>query len=446
MHPGDTDSWPHPTDSEGGLPDVVLRFIETRHLGAEQGLLLVRYPSVEGEPHRSTVSYRRNGVWIVPSPDEDNDKWFFEGPESASATEYPQFFDLLPRFEGTVAAHLHEAAIEWFDSHAREVSWDIRPEVFCSESPRLEVRFLPQSRCRIELVTEQAIWHRTPEGGWKLEKSLTIQDSLQRSAVNGFADRHLQAAWDIRPEIADEHEGRGPRHDEALGVAMAIGASFPIIPTFDSHLLFLEEESALDWPSAQHLLAASAKAGFLCNEDGQATELVVRRGTNEWVRKQCSWMRTHDQVSSQRRLEEMDLSRLPDAVRWWDTVPGPVPLYETRWYSTSDSVSFVTDVDPYESRDFPLIDLVLGAIDDGSGLRRRSGHWEEDHIGALDIENHMPADEGDLRPWGGQYLYVLSHYAAALALEFWDFGRRDCSKYDFTWSDFAQWMAGRSCN
>ena len=445
MYPGDTGSWPKPT-KEDRLPDVVLRFVETRHLRAEQGLLLVRYAPLAGEPHRSAISYRTSGAWVGLSPNEDKDQWFFEGPESKSAAEYSQFFDLLPRFEGTVAAHLHKAAVEWFDSQAHEASWDIRPEAFCSESPRLEVRLLPQSRCRIELATEQAVWHRTTDGSWKLEKCLSIQDSLQRSAANSVADRHLQAAWDFRPEIEDEHEGRGARLDEALGIAMAIGASFPVIPTFDSHLLFLAEESALDWQSAHHVIATSAKAGFLCNDDGQATKLVVHRGKNEWIRKDCSWVRTHGQVDSHQRLEEMELSRLPDAVRWWDTDPGPVPVHETDWYATSDSVSFVTDVDPYESRDFPLLDLVLGAIDDGAGLRRRSGHWEEEYVGALDIENHMPTDEGDLRPWGGQYLYVLSPYAAALALEFWDFGRRDCSKYDFMWSDFARWMAGRSYN
>lgn len=46
------------------------------------------------------------------------------------------------------------------------------------------------------------------------------------------------------------------------------------------------------------------------------------------------------------------------------------------------------------------------------------GHWEEDYIGALDMENDMPADEGDLLPWGGPYLYILDSDACALALEF----------------------------
>lgn len=112
-------------------------------------------------------------------------------------------------------------------------------------------------------------------------------------------------------------------------------------------------------------------------------------------------------------------------------------------YSSSGSVAFVTDVDPNTSSDFPLLNLVFGSIEDGRGLRRTSGHWEEDYIGALDMENHMPTDEGDLRPWGGQHLYVLGRDAAALAVEFWDYGRRDCGAYPPSWTDFAGRMTGQ---
>jgi hypothetical protein len=59
------------------------------------------------------------------------------------------------------------------------------------------------------------------------------------------------------------------------------------------------------------------------------------------------------------------------------------------------------------------------------------------------MENHMPTDEGDLRPWGGQHLYVLGRDAAALAVEFWDYGRRDCGAYPPSWTDFAGRMTGQ---
>ncbi|PJI53675.1 hypothetical protein CTI14_25215 [Methylobacterium radiotolerans] len=109
-------------------------------------------------------------------------------------------------------------------------------------------------------------------------------------------------------------------------------------------------------------------------------------------------------------------------------------------FGASSRIAFVTDADPYETQDFQLLDLVLGALDNGFGFRRRSGHWEEEYIDALDVENHMPVDEGDLRPWGGLYLHDLSESAAVLAQEFWDYGRRGFHSQSCRWSDFADWI------
>jgi hypothetical protein len=444
MHPGDTGLWPHSTDAEGRLSEVVLRFIETRHLRAEQGLLLVRYSPLEGEPHGSIVSYRRNGAWIEPSPDEDKDKWFFEGPESESAAEYPQFFDLLPRFEGTVAAHLQQLATEWFDGRELEIDSELNPGDFCGEAPRLEVSFSSPKHCHVELVTDYSIWHRSPNRSWKRVRNLSIQDTLRRSAINDAANRHLEASLKFEPITADERDGQWAQHDEAFSLAMALGGSFQIIPTFDSHLMLLEEEEALNWTTVRRLLSLSATAGFSCNQDGQAAELFVQQGKQKWVREHGEWVWTERQLDSQWSPTEIEISRLTEAVTWWDTFGSKLPPEPAPSYSSSGSVAFVTDVDPCGSSDFPLLDLVFGLIDDGRGLRRTSGHWEEDYIGALDMENHMPRDEGDLRPWGGQYLYVLGRDAAALAVEFWDYGRRDCGAYPPSWTDFAGPMSGRN--
>lgn len=407
------------------------------------GTHLVRYSCLEKEPHVTSTFYRKNGAWIEPSRNVEEDSWFFDGPDAENAAEYPQFFDLLPRFEGTVATHLHEQAIEWFDRREGEVYSELNAEDFCGEAPRLEVNFSSPRRCHIELVTDHAVWHRSPDRSWKRVKQLSVQHVLRRSAINDAAKRHLEASLRLEPITDDDRDGLWAQHDEAFTLAMALGGSFQIVPTFDSHLVTLEEDSDLNWTTVRRLLALSAKAGFSCNQDGQAAELFVQQGKKKWVREHCEWVWTERQLDAQWAPVEIELSRLAEAVTWWDNFGSMLPPEPAPSYSSSDSVAFVTDVDPYVSGDFALLDLVFGSIQDGTGLRRTSGHWEEEYIAALDIENHMPRDEGDLRPWGGQYLFVLGRDAAALAVEFWDHGRRDCGATTPSWTDFAVRMTGR---
>jgi hypothetical protein len=107
---------------------------------------------------------------------------------------------------------------------------------------------------------------------------------------------------------------------------------------------------------------------------------------------------------------------------------------------------FVTDDDPFDGGDFRLSDLIRGDIDDGFGWSRNSGMWTRHYIPVLDYENHLPTDEGDLRPWGGQYVWSIPNELENLALSFWEdlvleyhFGENDVY-----WSDFLSWVSNET--
>lgn len=118
----------------------------------------------------------------------------------------------------------------------------------------------------------------------------------------------------------------------------------------------------------------------------------------------------------------------------WDTVKSLLIVD----FTTEGSVSFITPNDPEDGRNFELRDLVMGSLDDGTGARRTAGIWVREHIAALDWENHMPADEGDMSPWGGEYLYGLDDNTAGLAIDFWD--QVVPGRIGLNFSDFVAWL------
>lgn len=118
----------------------------------------------------------------------------------------------------------------------------------------------------------------------------------------------------------------------------------------------------------------------------------------------------------------------------WDTVKTMLDLDD----AAEGPFAFVSSSDPVDGSDFRLDDLVMGHLDDGNGARRSSGMWIKGYVGVLDWENHMPADEGDMSPWGGQYLYDLDDDTADLAIAFWDLRTQKNTKPYF--SDFIVWL------
>lgn len=118
----------------------------------------------------------------------------------------------------------------------------------------------------------------------------------------------------------------------------------------------------------------------------------------------------------------------------WNTVK-PMLVLD---FTSEGPIYFVTPNDPEGGSNFELRDLVMGSLDDGTGVRRTAGIWVREHIAALDWENHMPTDERDMSPWGGEYLYGLDDDTAGLAIDFWD--QMVPGRIGLNFSDFVAWL------
>ena len=85
-------------------------------------------------------------------------------------------------------------------------------------------------------------------------------------------------------------------------------------------------------------------------------------------------------------------------------------------------------------------------MDTGYGEARRAGKWEHGYWPVLNFENHMPADEGDRCPYGGEYLHSIDKSLEPFAVEFWDQHSKESPKetQGVTAYDFAQWIANQT--
>ena len=87
----------------------------------------------------------------------------------------------------------------------------------------------------------------------------------------------------------------------------------------------------------------------------------------------------------------------------------------------------------------------MGPWTPGTAKPAAPGIWEHGYWPVLDYENHLPADEGDPTPWGGEYLYRVDKNFELFATKFWDLYSDDSSKegQPVTAYDFAQWIASQ---
>lgn len=417
------------------LTDERLRFVSSRGPDSKNVLFLISYPTLESQADGEGSSYRKNERWVEVSEHSEENEWFFEGYED----DAPAFYYSHQYLDKLVSPYLGEVAVKWYDSlrGTSDVAGD--PQIFCSDAVALTVLRLRESpHYDVDLVTNAGLWSRSADGSWKLKSVLSRREILQRNALSGVAEGLIR---EYAEQAGDGRNEEDTTSDELLGTALALGAPLTIVPTFDALLFRSAANGTVGWESVQHLLAVHAEAGFLCNDDDLASELVVQHRSQSWFRSQGRWVQAHHPWPEGQTFIPFPLEMLPAAVAWWDgetKKPAAVPAP----YSTPTSLSFVTDVDPLEARDFPLLGLVRGSIDDGTGWTRTPGFWEWEYVDVLDFENHMPSDEGDMRPWGGKYLYRVPAKLEVLALAFWDSqGDRYGSLFArVAWSDFVVWM------
>jgi hypothetical protein len=131
-----------------------------------------------------------------------------------------------------------------------------------------------------------------------------------------------------------------------------------------------------------------------------------------------------------------------DAAMTWDVSQEAKTLQPQRPEFSVRSVYFVTKDDPGEEGNFSILGLVRGSVGDGYGETRQGSVWQHGYWAVLDFENHMPTDEGDMRPWGGEYLREVPRELEPFAVAFWDeSGATAAAGKRLTVSDFTKWTA-----
>ena len=422
------------SEDDEDLGDLVaLRILTQSRADEPLRLLLVKYlTTVDGKVH--SVSYRQNGKWSRFSNTKPGGWVFLDDEMCQFVSDYINYLEYCEDIHSLVTPALHDEVLKWFDLHEGNESMpDIRA-IYCSENHHFEVHFEPNNRYSIVLRLDTCLWKRT-KNSWEFTKSLPTWERIRLSQLTRAAEYHL--------EMALSSESEQPTSASInRSISHGYGTSFTIIPTMESVLIAAEESGEMNWAIAESVLDISATVELYRNMHGQIAQIAVTTASSRWVRSLGSWTQSELVLdSSTWEAFKIPIAKLADAVYWWDTIgsklpPGPAPSFEN---ASSLSIAFVTDSDPLECNDFPLLELVRGDVEDGSGASREGRQWVSGHIPVLDFENHMPADEGDNRPWGGRYLQWLDPDTALLAIDFWDHAgpRR-------SWTDFAAWLEQNS--
>jgi hypothetical protein len=279
-------------------------------------------------------------------------------------------------------------------------------------------------------------------GQWILEDKLSLRERFQRSVLVEQAEKLLREAPAFR---SSPPAGEGAI-DLQTAAALASGAPIQVVPTFDELLFRIVEESELTWDSVCPLLACSAKVWRVCDEATDETRgLVVQSGSRTWLRHRASWIPVNWKEGHKRRLQPLGVDNVVEAVSWWDSAGSVSWKHSTPPKFSDSSIQFVSDDDPHEVPNFSIRDLVRGTMDTGYGEARRSGTWKHGYWPVLDYENHLPADEGDLRPYGGEYLHSIDKTLEPFAIAFWDQHSEESQKktQGLTAYDFGQWIASQ---
>lgn len=414
-----------------------LQFVSAPHPDGGCKLFLVRYV-VGGSDE---CQYRANGEWRDVSQCKDEDAWFFRIPPDDDLS----YFDYSQMDEsgiGVEVGYLADQAVEWYDHPSKRSG--IAYEVFGAEEQRLFVqRKLGSLDFQVQLATQGILWRRTSKGRWALEEKLSPRQRLRRSVLIEHAENVLREAATVR----SSPPGRETAFDLQTVAAIASGAPFQVVPTFDELLFRMADQSKLTWDSVCPLLACAARGWLIGDEATDETGgLVVQSAARTWVRHRASWLPVNWKEGDKGRLQPLDVDNLVEAVSWWDSAASVSGKRSTPPQFSESSIQFVSDDAPNELSDFSIRDLVRGTMDTGYGEARRSGAWQHGYWPVLDYENHLPADEGDLRPYGGEYLHSIDKSLEPFAIAFWDQRGENHVKesQQITARDFAQWVSNQT--
>lgn len=408
-----------------------LQFVTAPHPAGHCELFLVRY--IVGGSHE--CQYRANGEWLEVSQCHDEDAWFFLIPPGDDLS-YFDYSQMDESSGGVEVGHLVDQAVEWYDQPAKRSDMDYH--IFGAEEQQLFVQQKFGSlKFRVQLATQGFMWNRSSNGQWTLEDKLSLREGFQHSVLIRQAENLLRECSSPAEETT---------LDLQVAAVIASGVPVQVIPTFDELLFSLNDEREVTWESVWPLLACSAKAWLVSEEaTHEKSAIVVQSGSRMWTRHRGSWMPVNFKANHRKQLQPLGIENLAEAVDWWDSVDsvGEKPSAPPEF--SGSSVQFVSDDDPREVPNFSIRDLVRGSMDTGYGEARRSGAWQHGYWSVLDFENHMPADEGDRTPYGGEYLYSIDRNLELFATVFWDqHGEKSVKERELlTAYDFAQWIAGQ---
>ena len=413
-----------------------LQFIGAPHPDGGRELFLVRYVVGGSEE----CQYRANGKWLDVTQCHDEDAWFFLIPPGGDLS-YFDHSQLDESSVGVEVGYLVEQAVEWYD-HPAERS-GLAYEIFGAQEQQLFVqRKFGSLNFQVQLATQGIIWKRTSKGQWTLEDNLSRRERFQRSVLIEQAEKSLREG----PVSNSSPPAEGTAIDLHTAFAIASGAPIQVVTTFDELLFRIVEQSGLTWDSVCPLLACSAKVWLVIDEATDETRgLVVQSRSRTWLRHRASWIPVNWKRGHKRRLQQLGMDNLVEAVNWWDSVGSVSGKRSTPPKFSDSSILFVSD-DPHEVPNFSIRDLVRGAMDTGYGEARRSGTWQRGYWPVFDFENHMPADEGDLRPYGGEYLHSIDKSLEPFAVAFWDQHGENHVKesQQLTAHDFGQWVSNQT--
>ncbi|MBG6183054.1 hypothetical protein IWX65_001001 [Arthrobacter sp. CAN_A214] len=411
-----------------------LQFVNAPRTKVDDELFLVRY--VVGSTQE--CQYRTNGEWLDTSRCHEEDAWFFliAADDEFSLFDYSQMHD---ESIGVEVGYLVDQAVEWYDHPGLRLN--IAYEVFDIKEQQLYVRRLPgRSDLRVELATQDLLWGRGSGGRWTLQEHLTLRERMQRLVLIEHAEKLIRESNTVR----FSHPTADEAFDLQLATAIALGVPFRVIPTFDSMLFELKDDNLLRWEAVRPLLTISAETALIGRPQGdEFMGVLVRSGPHTWIRHSGSWLPVRRKSDHERSLMPLAFEDLMDAVLTWDVAEETKTLQPQRPEFSVRSVYFVTKDDPGEVSDFSIVGLVRGSIGKGYGKIRRGRFWQHGYLPVLDQENHMPTDENDLRPGGGEFLCTVDRDLEPFAIAFWDANSAPSSEAGprVTKSNFTAWIA-----
>ena len=413
--------------------ETVLRLVSTKESSPEDDFLLVKHPR-PFEAETDPVYYRLQGAWVPFDSDASSEDWgFLNDEELFSPGAFIEYYEYL--FEnnnyrgGEIIPALSSQFIQWFDTNSHKSISKLDIEPFVEPLEDYGIAFVSGGTCHQFIYTETGTWAQST-AGWKFSPKQSLHDELQTVASERLAEEHLRRSHQLQSQPV---RAGIERH---LGISY--GSAFRVIPTFEEYISGQYSEN-LTWKQGEELLAVYASAYFYCNPAKEAAALIVESKSRTYIRSFGNWVSTKMNLDARWTRQKVSISELRDAVRWWDSIGSTLPEIPVPDFPDSAHFAFVTPDDAQEYDNPSLTHLVRGGMTEGTGYVRTGRSWIRQELSVFDWENHMPADEGDMRPWGGEYFLNLDPDEAIAAVRFWDQGNYS-EHSSVHLSDFMLWL------